>query len=282
MSEALDYSRIRYLLNPESLAEKRVTIVGLGSGGAPACDHLVMNGVRRWALYDPDVLDPINLVKHPRMRRDLGRTKVEIQRDWILDRNPDAEVEAFAEDVFRSPTFDESVRRSDLVLCCPDQRSVREFVSDRCVQAEVPFVSGSVFRTGIGGEVYAYLPGDTGCYQCLERFCLANDLNVTDEALGLTPEEEHRRYGLGESDFRASGLSLDIQAISLLQARMALALLLPEGSSLPRYRANWIIYANRAAPGIFERNFEVKQFLLLPQDGCHCQRAAVGREGDQP
>ena len=51
----LDFDRIAYLLNPDVLWDKVVTIVGLGSGGAPVCDHLSMNGVRRWNLYDPDV-----------------------------------------------------------------------------------------------------------------------------------------------------------------------------------------------------------------------------------
>ena len=68
-------------------------------------DHLTMNGVRRWVLIDPDRYDDINLVKHPRQRVDLGALKVEIQKKWILDRNPGAEVEAIAEDVlkFRPP-----------------------------------------------------------------------------------------------------------------------------------------------------------------------------------
>ena len=78
--------------------------IGLGSGGTPVCDHLTMNGVRNWILYDPDTLQDVNLVKHPRGRRDLGRLKVEIQREWILDRNPDAAVSVRAEDVFAAFT----------------------------------------------------------------------------------------------------------------------------------------------------------------------------------
>ena len=67
----LDFSRTEYLLNPSILEGIKITAVGLGSGGAPACDHLVMAGVRSWDLYDPDILEPVNLVKHPRMRTDL-------------------------------------------------------------------------------------------------------------------------------------------------------------------------------------------------------------------
>ena len=97
---SLNFSRIEHLLSPASLEGKVVLQIGLGSGGAPVCDHLTMNGIRNWILYDPDVLQDVNLVKHPRGRRDLGRLKVEIQHEWILDRNPDAIVTIRAEECF--------------------------------------------------------------------------------------------------------------------------------------------------------------------------------------
>ena len=270
-SASLDFDRIRYLLNPEQFSDIRVTVVGLGSGGAPACDHLVMNGIRQWDLYDPETLDAVNLVKHPRMRHDLGRPKVEIQKEWISDRNPDAQIKAFAEDVMESPSFAESVRGSDLVLCCPDKRGVREFVSDVCVKMSVPFVAASVFRTGIGGEIYGCVPGRTGCYRCLQLYTMANNMNVSDDALGLTEEEERRVYGLGERDFQASGLSMDIQMIAMIQVRMALSMLLRHSTGgMSRLKANWIIFGNRPAKGIFERHFEAHQFLLKPQHSCNC------------
>ena len=267
----LDFDRIAYLLNPDVLWDKVVTIVGLGSGGAPVCDHLSMNGVRRWNLYDPDVLDGPNLVKHPRMRRDLGRLKVEVQQEWLFDRNPDAVVNAFAEDVMASDSFVDSVRESDLILACPDKKRVREFISDRCVELGVPFVAASVFRTGIGGEVYGFVPDETGCYRCVQLYSMLTGGDLTDEALGLTDHERQRIYGLGDIEFRASGLSIDIQTISLIQARMALSYLLRgSGSKLPELKANWIIFGNRPAPDIFSRHLEARQQRLRPQAGCIC------------
>jgi len=271
-NESLDFDRIEYLLNPEILREKRVTVVGLGSGGAPVCDHLTMNGVRLWHLYDPDALEPVNLVKHPRLRVELGKPKVNIQRDWILDRNPGAEVEAFVEDIMESDHFLDSIQNSDLVLSCPDKKSVREYINDKCIGAGVPFVTASVFRTGIGGEVFAYLPGETGCYRCLQYFTMSNDMNLSDDALGLTDDEKQRIYGLDERHFAASGLSIDIQMIALIQARMALAILLkgePE-TTLNRLKSNWIIFGNRPAKGIFRKHFETKQMILRPQKDCNC------------
>jgi molybdopterin/thiamine biosynthesis adenylyltransferase len=270
-ADALDFDRTKYLLNPAEFASTRITMVGLGSGGAPVCDHLTMNGIHGWDLYDPDLLDAVNLVKHPRMRKDLGRPKVEIQKEWIMDRNPHANVETFIEDVMESTSFIESLKHSDLVLSCPDKKSVREFVSDQCVAAKVPFVTASVFRTGIGGEVFSYVPGETGCYKCLQLYSLSNDINLSDSDLDLTNEEQNKIYGLGERDYQASGLSIDIQMISLIQARMALAILLRRSTtSMARLKSNWIIFGNRPAKGIFVSHFESSQMRLKPQELCNC------------
>lgn len=272
----LDFNRIEYLLNPEQLKEVRITVIGLGSGGAPICDHLTMNGIRNWNLYDPDILSGENLVKHPRLRKDLSRSKVEIQKEWIIDRNPAADVNCFIEDIFTSNSFRSSVQESDLVLSCPDTKSAREFISDVCVMYQVPFVTASVFRTGIGGEIYGYIPGETGCYKCLQIYSLLNNLNLSDEELGLSEEEQQRIYGLNDVDFRASGLSIDIQMISLIQAKMALSIILRNyKSALPRLKSNWIIFGNRPAKGIFKSHFEVKQMLLRPQSSCSCTSATT-------
>src|SRR5438309_74105 len=89
----LRFDRIEHLISAGDLHEKRVVQIGLGSGGAPVNQHLVMNGVRRWTLFDPDRYDELNLVKHPQLRAELGELKAVNQKKWILDRRPDAEVE---------------------------------------------------------------------------------------------------------------------------------------------------------------------------------------------
>lgn len=271
-SSPLDYTRTKHLVDPGLLASKRVVVVGLGSGGAPVCDHLTMAGVQQWDLFDPDVLDPVNLVKHPRMRRDLGMPKVEIQKEWILDRNPEAKVNAHQEDVFEAKSsFHDAVTQADLVLSATDTRRAREFINDVCVKAKKPMVVGSVFRTGIGGEVFRYLPRETGCYRCLQLFATQNGYDLPDDVLDLTPEEEDAIYGLGMTEFRASGLAIDIAMIALIHARVSLATLLRGSTSqLPPMKANWIIFGNRPHRGVFTHHFESKQMLLKRQNDCNC------------
>jgi len=270
---SLNFDRVSHILSPEYLRDKKVVQVGLGSGGAPVCDHLVMNGVRRWDLFDPDKLDDVNLVKHPRLRADLGRHKVEIQREWILDRNPDAQVSPYPEDVFTSGDFGECVRTSSLVLCCADKRDARLFVGDVARKYSTPCVTASVYRQGFGGEIYSYLPGQTGCFACLERAAEDMEININD-SIQPTAEEERQVYGLNNRDFQASGLSLDIQAICLLQARVALSILTSEAPRrIAGPKANWLIYYNRPIPGIKESGFSklaVVRFIVRPRKDCPC------------
>jgi molybdopterin/thiamine biosynthesis adenylyltransferase len=268
-SLSLNFSRIEHLLSPSLLDGKVVLQVGIGSGGAPVCDHLTMNGVRNWILYDPDTLQDVNLVKHPRARRDLGRLKVDIQSEWILDRNPEAKVTCRPEDVFEAEHLAEDLKSCDLILCCADTRSVRLFVNDLAVQNRKPCITASVFRQGFGGEVYAYIPQYSGCFECMDRIAAKLGLNI-NLTIPPTDQEQETIYGLNLPDFQASGLSLDINAISLIQARMALDILI---DGRPGYSGgNGVIHYNRLIPGndASGRLKTARPILIRPQKECAC------------
>jgi len=275
---SLNFERVSHLISPDSLAEKTVIQVGLGSGGAPVCEHLTMNGVRRWDLFDPDRLDDLNLVKHPGRRVDLGRLKVEIQREWILDRNPRAEVTAQPYDVFAAESFREGVEKSSLVLCCADEKDVRQFVNAVARVHAKPCVTASVFRQGFGGEVYVYLPGETGCFACMDRAAEELGINI-DDSIAWLPQEEEAVYGLNMQHYQASGLSLDIQAIALLQARVALSILTAASTHpVVAPAANWLIYYNRPIPGVQKSGFSRLVLLRIrPRKDCVCAQL-----GDAP
>ncbi len=267
----LRFDRIQHLISPDELHDKLIVQVGLGSGGAPTNDHLTMNGVRRWMLFDPDTYDDVNLVKHPRQRVELGTLKVENQRKWILDRNPEADVATFPEDVMKSPRFREAVQAADLVLCCADSQEVRSFVNAVALEARRPCVTASVFRRGFGGEVYAYIPGVSGCFDCMSRAAAEQGWNV-DDSIELLQTEKDAIYGLNRRDFKASGLSMDIQSIAIIQARVALDILL-RGSAraVEPIPENWVIFYNRPIPNNpssgFLRSVRLK---VKPRRDCPC------------
>ena len=270
----LRFDRVQHLISPADLENKVVVQVGVGSDGAAVNDHLTMNGVRRWVLLDPDCYDDVNLVKHPRLRSQLSRPKVKNQEEWILDRNPGAEVRAFAEDVMSFGDFAGLVKESDLVLCCADKNEVRLYVNAVAVEARKPCITASVFRQGFGGEVYGYIPGESGCLECMMR--AADQLGWNMEAgVEQTTEEDEAVYGMNLRDFKASGLSMDIQAIAILQARMALDLFHPVSlRKLGPAGTTWVIMSNRPAPGANEGGFVKARWMRVKgRKDCRCSRS---------
>jgi len=157
------------------------------------------------------------------------------------------------------------------VLCCTDSQQTRLFVNSATVEQRRPCVTASVFRQGFGGEVFAYIPLVSGCFDCMLKAASENGWNL-EEAIELLPAEENAIYGLNFGDFRASGLSMDIQMISIIQARMALDILLSgterRFDPLP---ANWIIFYNRPIPNHPETGFfKTTQIKTKPRQDCVC------------
>ncbi|WP_214407872.1 ThiF family adenylyltransferase [Pseudonocardia lacus] len=272
----LDTSRIDYLLANSGLTDSKIVIAGLGSGGIVVLERLAMTGIKRWSLFDPDVLTAVNLVKHPARRCDIGRLKTDIAADWLVDRNPECKIDHAGGDVFDAPGFADEVGNADLVVCAVDNAAARSFVNEVCVEKRSPCVFGSVFRTGLGGEVFAYLPGETGCYNCMRLFSLEQGRDI-ENWLDLTDEETQRIYGVGQADFTASGLAADIAVIASLHAHYITALL---GSGNSDYLTapsfNWLTVALRRVNGLFPTMYETTRMLLRPQARCHLRCGAPG------
>jgi hypothetical protein len=160
-----------------ALADALVTVVGLGSIGAAACEALASYGVRRLALVDPDRLHGHNFARHRVARRQHGRLKARAVKDLLLARDPSLEINAIVADVGQNadrmrPLFADS----EVIVCCADGASARRVSSHLAFWADRPIVLGCVLNFGAYGEVLRLLPGRTGCLAC-NRGALEEVLN---------------------------------------------------------------------------------------------------------
>ena len=230
----MDIKRIRHLIDVEALKDKKITIVGLGSLGFPVMQSLVMSGVSNFVLIDRDELEDLNLVKHPAMRKDIGRMKNDIAKEWILDRNPNATVECINLDIMQQSSQDvleSSISTSNLVLCATDTKGTRIHVNRICVEKNTHCITALVYRTGFGGDVFIYEGEKSACYDCfleqsqsisMER--LLSESRTSAEVENMIQEEV---YGKSlDPKFGLSGLSSDIQSIASLASRIAITILL--------------------------------------------------------
>ncbi len=78
------------------LKKGRVLVMGLGAVGSYAIEGLARAGIGALGLVDYDVIDETNINRQLyAMHSTLGRAKVEVARDRILDINPDCEIQTF-------------------------------------------------------------------------------------------------------------------------------------------------------------------------------------------
>jgi molybdopterin/thiamine biosynthesis adenylyltransferase len=147
----------------QKLAAARVLIVGAGGLGAPAALYLAAAGVGVLGLVDPDTVALSNLQRQVLYSTaDIGREKVDAAAERLSALNPHLQVEAHAVRV-ASDNADQVIAGYDLVLDGTDDFATRFAVSDACVRAGTPLVSGAIGRwTGQVG-VFEGRP----CYRCL-------------------------------------------------------------------------------------------------------------------
>ena len=95
MSE--QFSRTQLLLGAEameSLYSKRVAVFGIGGVGGYVCEALVRSGIGAFDLIDDDKVCLSNLNRQIiATRSTIGKYKVDVMRDRMLDINPDVKVE---------------------------------------------------------------------------------------------------------------------------------------------------------------------------------------------
>lgn len=91
------FSRFEMLVGQEAiekLASSKVAVFGVGGVGSFVVEGLVRSGVGKFVLVDDDLVCLTNLNRQLHAtRKTIGRPKVEVMKERILDINPGAEVE---------------------------------------------------------------------------------------------------------------------------------------------------------------------------------------------
>jgi molybdopterin/thiamine biosynthesis adenylyltransferase len=273
MNEDQLFARIAPLFDVGLLSGSQVLFAGCGSGGGQVALQLAMAGVRKFLLFDCDLLEPENVIRHVCGRRYIGQRKVDALADVLLDRNPALEIERHDVDLMACTALIDHVRRSSAVVLATDNDATRYRLNEVCVQTKTPFVVGKVFTRGIGGEVFSYRPGEGGCLACLETVLERLPYRSGVREIDLVSDEEREKmYGLEIPEIKDSpGLNVDIAFITAFHTRFvldALARTLPERPKfLPPIEQNYLVWGNRPIHP-FKKHFELQRIQVYPQDGC--------------
>lgn len=126
----------------EKLAGARVAVFGVGGVGGHAVEALVRSGIYHIDIIDNDTICESNLNRQIiALHSTLGRSKVEVMKERILDINPDCDVKAYqcfylpeTADMFDFTTYDYVIDAVDTVTAKID-------LIVRAGEAGVPVIS---------------------------------------------------------------------------------------------------------------------------------------------
>jgi molybdopterin/thiamine biosynthesis adenylyltransferase len=239
----MTWDRVERLIGSDNLSrlkQKKVGIVGLGSGGGFVALSLAMSGVGKFVLVDDDLIETNNIVRHVADIRYLGRPKAEVVAELIRYRNPEAEVE------IRHGRIEQNLDALDgldILASGVDGEGPKYTLNEACLKRNLTAVYAGVYERGEGGDVVVIRPYNGPCYACW-----AAELR---EGLAVSHKDstEELDYGMigPEGTLEAEpGLWLHVTRIASAQADQVLNELLAGTNVHKTMPANTVIMANSA------------------------------------
>jgi len=222
-SKDLLYSRSKGLLESGLLEERKVAIVGLGSGGSIVAIELAKAGVGHFVLVDYDRIELNNIVRHTCGVKDLGRLKTKAIRDCILDKNPFAQVEIHNSDINNQEHTRKILSGCDLIVAATDNIRSRLNINTISLELDIPVLYGKCAVRAAGGEVVFIRPHKGPCFSCVYKNALLEA--EKEEVSSFRQAREANPSYVPDDEVEATiqvGLSSDIIPISTMIVKIAL------------------------------------------------------------
>lgn len=138
------FSRTELLIGKEGiekLKNSKVAIFGIGGVGSYVTEGLARAGIGKFILVDNDKVDITNINRQIiATTKTVGKSKVQVAKQRILDINPNAEIEIFEEFFMPGsrPIFDET---TDYVADCIDTVTAKIELVLRAKKLNIPIIS---------------------------------------------------------------------------------------------------------------------------------------------
>lgn len=127
--------------NIQKLNNSNVIVFGVGGVGSYVVEALVRSGIGNLSIVDFDIVDETNINRQIiALHSTIGKKKVEVAKERIIDINPNINLEVF--DTFVSPdtinTFDFS--KYDYVVDAIDNVTGKLLIIQKAIEANVPII----------------------------------------------------------------------------------------------------------------------------------------------
>lgn len=127
--------------NIQKLNNSNVIVFGVGGVGSYVVEALVRSGIGNLSIVDFDIVDETNINRQIiALHSTIGKKKVEVAKERIIDINPNINLEVF--NTFISPdtinTFDFS--KYDYVVDAIDNVTGKLLIIQKAIEANVPII----------------------------------------------------------------------------------------------------------------------------------------------
>ena len=139
------FSRTKLLINSEGiekLKKSKVAIFGIGGVGSYVVEGLVRCGIGSFKLIDNDKVDITNLNRQlMATHKTIGRFKVDVMKERILEINPEAKVEIYKEFFMKNSNTNIISNDLDYVFDCIDTITAKIEIVSQCKNLNIPVIS---------------------------------------------------------------------------------------------------------------------------------------------
>lgn len=126
----------------EKLNNAKVAIFGLGGVGSFVCEGLARSGIGNFVLVDFDKVDESNINRQLIATvKTIGKYKVDLMKERILEINPDANVEIYKEFYMADSEIDIITKDLSYVVDCVDTIMAKIAIVCQCDAIDVPVIS---------------------------------------------------------------------------------------------------------------------------------------------
>lgn len=172
------FSKVENLL-PKEVRQKVLMSVG-GGGAREFFMNMARNGFENFIIMDPDKVSETNIATQAVFVDEIGRSKVEVIKEEILNINPNAKVIAvdkylddeMTDEEFKSymDEFKNKKPTDYLILGCTDNFAAQERSAALALKYGTPYLAAMMYKGGAGAELIFTYPGVTpSCPRCLLR-----------------------------------------------------------------------------------------------------------------
>lgn len=173
------FQKNKGLFSEKALANKVVVCVGCG-GTRSLLENLARSGFRNYILMDADIVSPSNIATQGVFISEMGKKKVDVTRERIMDINPKATVitvDRFLDDDMSDDEFFNYMNqfpgreKTDyLILGCTDNFEAQARSALLALKYGAAYMAAMMYKNGAGAEIVFTYPGVTAsCPRCLLR-----------------------------------------------------------------------------------------------------------------